>query len=104
MKFHIKGFLRRFDQIRRKLRIWSHLLKKSLMENFLCSVSYFYLVQKMDLSEPFKWPNIVFQATYRKWSYIQKKEKLHTENKTPYTPKHLTLFCLVILYAIKVTI
>ena len=27
-------------QIRRKLRIWSHLLKKSLMENFiiLCSV------------------------------------------------------------------
>ena len=23
------------DQIRRKLRIWSHLLKKSLMENFI---------------------------------------------------------------------
>ena len=33
MKFSIKGFFR-------KLRIWSHLLKKSLMENFifLCSV------------------------------------------------------------------
>ena len=54
MKFYIKGFLRTCDQIRRKLRIWSHLLKKSLMENLLCSVSYFHLVQKMDLSEPFK--------------------------------------------------
>ena len=29
-----------FDQIRRKLRIWSHLQKKSLMENFIfCAVS-----------------------------------------------------------------
>ena len=28
-----------YDQIRRKLRIWSHLLKKSLMENFIfCAV------------------------------------------------------------------
>ena len=39
MKFSIKDFLSKCDQIRRKLRIWSHLLKKSLMENlvFLCS-------------------------------------------------------------------
>ena len=39
MKFSIKDFLRKCDQICRKLRIWSHLLKKSLMENFifLCS-------------------------------------------------------------------
>ena len=28
------GFLSKCDQIRRKLRIWSHLLKKFLMENF----------------------------------------------------------------------
>ena len=34
MKFSIKDFFRKCDQIRRKLRIWSHLLKKSLMENF----------------------------------------------------------------------
>ena len=33
MKFFIKDFLSKCDQIRRKLRIWSHLLKKSLMEN-----------------------------------------------------------------------
>ena len=33
MKFSIKDFFSKCDQIRRKLRIWSHLLKKSLMEN-----------------------------------------------------------------------
>ena len=39
MKFSIKDFFSKCDQIRRKLRIWSHLLKKSLMENFiLCAV------------------------------------------------------------------
>ena len=32
MKFSIKDFFSKCDQIRRKLRIWSHLLKKSLME------------------------------------------------------------------------
>ena len=39
MKFPIKDFFSKCDQIRRKQRIWSHLLKKSLMENFilLCS-------------------------------------------------------------------
>ena len=35
MKFTIKDFFSKFDQIRRKLWIWLHLLKKSLMENFL---------------------------------------------------------------------
>ena len=34
MKFPIKDFLSKCDQIRMKL-IWSHLLKKSLMENFI---------------------------------------------------------------------
>ena len=32
MKFAIKDFFRKCDQIRRKLLIWPHLLKKSLME------------------------------------------------------------------------
>ena len=35
MKFSIKDFFSKCDQIRRKLRIWSHLMKKSLMENFI---------------------------------------------------------------------
>ena len=40
MKFSIKNFFSKCDQIRSLLRIWSHLLKKALMENFilLCSV------------------------------------------------------------------
>ena len=38
-KFYIKDFLSKCDQIRSFLRIWSHLLKKSLMENFIfCAV------------------------------------------------------------------
>ena len=37
MKFSIKDFLSKCDQIRRKLRIRSHLPKKSLMENFVLS-------------------------------------------------------------------
>ena len=32
MKFSIKDFFSKCDQIRRKLRIWSHLLKKSLTQ------------------------------------------------------------------------
>ena len=39
MKFSIKDFSSKCNQIRRKLRIWSHLLEKSLMENFVfCAV------------------------------------------------------------------
>ena len=39
MKFSIKDFFGKRDQIRIFLRIWSHLMKKSLMENFiLCAV------------------------------------------------------------------
>ena len=41
MKFFIKDFFSKCDQIRSSLRIWSHLLKKSLMENFIfCAVRY----------------------------------------------------------------
>ena len=41
MKFSIKGFFSKCDQIRKKLRIWSHLLKKFLTENFifLCTLT-----------------------------------------------------------------
>ena len=39
MKFSINDFFSKYDHIRSKLRIWSHLLKKSLMENFIfCAV------------------------------------------------------------------
>ena len=35
MKFSIKDFFSKWDQIRSFLRIWSDLLKKSLMKNFI---------------------------------------------------------------------
>ena len=35
IKFSIKDFFSKCDQIGRKLRIWSRLLKKFLMENFI---------------------------------------------------------------------
>ena len=38
MKFSIKGSFSKCDQIRSFLRIWSHLLKKYLMENFILCV------------------------------------------------------------------
>ena len=39
MKFSITDFFRKYDQILRELRMWSHLLKKSVMENFIfCAV------------------------------------------------------------------
>ena len=39
MKFSIKTFFSKCDQIRRQIRIWLHLLKKSLMKNFIfCAV------------------------------------------------------------------
>ena len=39
MKFSINDFFSKCDQIRRFLRIWSHLLNRSLMVNFIfCAV------------------------------------------------------------------
>ena len=41
----INIFFSKFDQIRRKLRIWSHILKKFLMENLIfCAVLLKFLV------------------------------------------------------------
>ena len=40
MKFYIMDFSSKCNQIRRKLQIWSHLLEKSIMENFIfCAVN-----------------------------------------------------------------
>ena len=40
MKFSLKDFFRKYDQIPRKRRFWPHLLKRSLMKNFIfCTMS-----------------------------------------------------------------
>ena len=38
LKFSIKNFFSKCDQMRRELRIWSYLLKKSLMQNIFYAV------------------------------------------------------------------
>ena len=49
MKSSIRNFFSKYDQIRRKLRIWSHLLKKSLMKIFIfCAVIYSTLLRITD--------------------------------------------------------
>ena len=48
MKFSINGFSSKSDQIRRKLRICSRLLEKSLMENFFFLYSVCCLVSRYE--------------------------------------------------------
>ena len=53
MKFFNKDFFSKCDQIRSFLQIWSHLLKKSLTENFIfCAVNLWYFVLRYEL--PYK--------------------------------------------------
>ena len=53
MKFSIKDFYSKCDQIRSFLRIiWSHLLEKTLMENFIfCKVSKLHIAY-LELKQP----------------------------------------------------
>ena len=47
MKFSTKDFLSECNQIRREMRIWSHLLKKSIVENFIFCAVWDQLVLKL---------------------------------------------------------
>ena len=61
LKFSIKDFFCKCDQIRRKLRIWSHLLKKSLMDNFIfCAVLVAWIL----------FPINCFSTTYTLFPYL----------------------------------
>ena len=59
MKFSMKDFFSKFDQARSFLWIWSHLLKKSIMENFIfCAFCYFmrlhdFTLKAMEMKEDF---------------------------------------------------
>ena len=45
MKFSIKDFFNKCDQILRKLRVCSYLLKKSLMKNFIFCAAWGILAE-----------------------------------------------------------
>ena len=108
MKFSINDFFSKCEQIRNFLRIWSHLLKKSLMENFIfCAVKVMmrdelhleatyltpifppkYLIGKSYTKQIFKCFKILKQILLQKW------EKLTVLIVNP----HLNLQELVLLY------
>ena len=74
IKFSIKDFFSECDQIRSFLRIWSHLLKKSLRENFIfCEV---YLENKRSnipchiSVKKYKWPSSRKEAPEGGYLYV----------------------------------
>ena len=54
VKFFIKDIFSKCDQIRRKLRIWSHLLEKYLAENFFVKLVDFLLILHAKIKLHFK--------------------------------------------------
>ena len=61
MEFSIKDLSSKCDQIRRKLRIWSHLLERSIMENLIFCAVYFQMTK----------PKII---KYRNYEHIDNNE------------------------------
>ena len=61
MKISIKDFFSKCDQIRRKLRMWSHLLKKFLVEIFFFCVQsetlFEWKIDEFDQSNSLFWQN-----------------------------------------------
>ena len=67
MKFSVKAFLSKSDQIRRFLRIWSHLLKKSLMKNFIfraVSGNFNILLHQIKLNLRCRFRKLIFTLIY----------------------------------------
>ena len=58
MKFSVEDFFSKCDQIRRKPRIWSRLLKKSLMKNFVFRAVYYEILLANDLTKCGFYPSL----------------------------------------------
>ena len=72
----MKDFFSKCDQIHRKLRIWSHLLKKSLMENFIsCAVTFLYK-NKLDKNSEAEIRKRIKKADLRLWSSKARKTQI----------------------------
>ena len=69
MKFSIEDFFSKCDRIRSFLRIWLHLLKESLMENFIfCSVKEIIYTLK----------NTVISPNFLVWRFCRKEQFPHS--------------------------
>ena len=70
MKFSVKDFFSKCDQIRSFLRIWSHLPKKSLMENFIFCAVYSLEKKIIGLATPGNLGLRVFKTIFLRGSFI----------------------------------
>ena len=99
VKFSIKDSFSKCDQIRSFLRVWSYLLKKSLMENLIfCVVKHFFTCS----DKYFFWPNksggfpIFFSS--QPWfseSNLVFKVQWGTERR-PYRPAAVLILCIIV--------
>ena len=74
-KFSIKYFFHKFDQIPRFLRIWSHLLKRSFMKNFVFCAVFF----KCKISS-----SRTCSSGYKAFDVRHRKHHLHTNTESGY--------------------
>ena len=85
MKFSIKDIFNKCDQNRRDLRTWSHLLKRSLMENFIFCVVKDALDKYISCSEYHI--QIHYRCTFlpscKLYYFVEKKSKYICVNRTP---------------------
>ena len=65
MKFSNKDFCSKYDQIRSFMRIWSHSLKKSLMENFI-----FCAVNPADISQRLSESMHISRSLEKGWNFL----------------------------------
>ena len=92
IKLSIKDFFSKCDQIRRLLQIWSHLLKNSLMENFIfCAVKVTGMPKKVKLRENKKiWKEKLSHSSYYQ-NYLDVLQN-HSKIKIPgFTTKSSSL-------------
>ena len=92
MKFFIKDFFSECDQICSKLRIRSHLLSKSLMENFIfCAVSLTYKLRTRNWLKAFNFhvsPTVLIFS-----SKISQNNQTHFKNLTTNAIRFLKCVC-----------
>ena len=72
MKFSIKDFFSKCDQIRSFLRVWSHLLKKSLIENFIFHAVCMSLNPALRIHKDINWRRVRYSSILkRRLMFIQ---------------------------------
>ena len=92
MKLSIKDFLNKCDQIRSFLWIWSHLLKKSIMENFIfCAVLEINQINTEDALETDRKPSRWSESNRSWYVIISERVKLKVFYKDILSGTHNSL-------------